>query len=219
MFSDYIMQRIEYDRKRIMTETTHGSSLYLNDAPFWYLLAQRLFRSAEGELTPLFDSLNRRSIDLGLPIVFSGIKALSWAVICRLFVLYNRQASAMKRKGYLRMVGGAKQAFEHRRFPQVAFKRLVANIAYPSSPDRTVQESIADTFLANGLTVTDEYTDSSWDDIILSRLLSDTDMMSLCDRIITPPAGLWEDTVDYYESHRPGFYYRLSFNVKSWLIS
>ena len=213
------MQRIGHGRERFMTEKKHGLPLYLNDAPFWYLLARRVYRSAEGELPSLFDSLNRRSSELELPVIFSGIKALSWAVICRLFVLYNRRASTMKRKGYLRMVGGTKRALDHRRFPLIAFKRLVANIAYPSSPDRTVKESIADTFLANGLTATEKYTDSSWDDIILSRSLADVEMMSLCDQIVTPPTGLWEDAVDYYESHRPGFFYRFSFNVKSWIIS
>ena len=214
-----VMQRIGHGRKRIMTEAAHGSLLYLNDAPFWYVLARRVSRGAEGELPPLFDLLNRRSTELGLPIVFSGIKALSWAAICRLFVLYNVQAPTMKRQGYLRMVGGAKQAFEHRRFPQIALKRLVANIAYPSSSDRSVKESIADTFLANGLTVTDEYTDSSWDDVILSRSLADTGMMSLCDQIVTPPDGLWEDVVNYYRNNRPGFFYRISFNVKTWIIT
>ncbi|MBN2255837.1 MAG: hypothetical protein JW736_09020 [Deltaproteobacteria bacterium] len=198
---------------------SNSSSPYLNDAPFWYLLARRMYGHSEEELQPLFDSLNRRSKALGLPIVFSGVKALSWAVVCRVFVFYDQRASAMGRTGYLRMVNGSKQAFSHGRFAPVAFKRLVANIAYPSSPDRTVTESIADTFLANGLTVTEEYNDSSWDDIILSRSLSDAEMMELCDRIIRPPAGLWEDVVANYGRHRPGFFSRVFFNLKSWILS
>lgn len=196
-----------------------SSSQYLNDGPFWYFLARRTYELGEKELPPLFDMLNHRSEALGLPIEFSGLKALSWAVACRLFVFYDQQATAMGRKGYLRMVSGSKQAFSHGRFAAVAFKRLVANIAYPSSPDRTVRESIADTFLANGLTVTEEYNDSSWDDIILSRSLSDAEMMELCDRIITPTAGLWEDVVANYGRHRPGFFSRAVFTFKSWILS
>jgi hypothetical protein len=202
-----------------MTQTNSLSSAYLNDAPFWYLLVRRMYALSEEELPSLFDSLNRRSESLGLPIVFSGVKALSWAVACRLFVLYDRRASVMGRTGYLRMVNGSKQAFGHGRFAAVAFKRLVANITYPSSPDRTVRESVADTFLANGLTVTEEYNDSSWDDVILSRSLADAEMMALCDRIITPPAGLWEDVVANYGRHRPGYFSRVVFNLKSWLLS
>jgi hypothetical protein len=191
---------------------------YSEDAPFWYLLARRALKRAETELGTHLDSLNRRASELGIPIKFIGDKALSWAVICQLFVLYNANASNMKRRGYLRMIRGFTKSFDHRRFPPIAFKRIIANITYPSSPERTPEESVADTFLANGLTVTEGYTDSSWDDIILSRSLGDSEMMSLCDKIVSPPPDLWKATVEYYAQNRPGFFYRLSINAKNWLV-
>jgi hypothetical protein len=191
---------------------------YISDAPFWYLLAKRVMERAQTNLPFLFESLSKRAAELELPITYGGTKSLSWAVICHLFVLYDDNASAMGRKGFLRMTAGFKRAFEPRRFPQIAIKRIVANITYPSSPDRTMKESVADTFLANGLTVTEEYNDTSWDDIILSRSIADPEMMSLCDRIVTPPSDIWESMVQYYTQHRPGFFDRLSINARNWLI-
>jgi hypothetical protein len=191
---------------------------YTSDAPFWYLLAKRVMKRAQTNLPFLFESLSKRASELELPITYGGTKSLSWAVICHLFVLYDVNAPTMGRKGFSRMTAGFKRAFEPRRFPQIAIKRIVANITYPFSPDRTIKESVADTFLANGLTVTEEYDDTSWDDIILSRSIADPEMMSLCDRIVTPPSDIWEYTVQYYTQHRPGFFYRLSFNARNWLI-
>jgi len=191
---------------------------YISDAPFWYLLAKRVMKMAQSNLPFLFESLSKRAAELELPITYGGTKSLSWAVICHLFVLYDTNAPTMGRKGFLRMKAGFKMAFQPRRFPQIAIKRIVANITYPFSPDRTIRESVADTFLANGLTVTEVYDDTSWDDIILSRSMVDPEMMSLCQRIVTPPSDIWESTIQYYTHHRPGFFYRLSMNTRNWFI-
>jgi hypothetical protein len=191
---------------------------YISDAPFWYLLAKRVMEEAQINLPFLFESLSKRASELELPITYGGTKSLSWAVICHLFMLYDANASALGRKGFLRMTAGFKRAFEPRRFPRIAIKRIVANIMYPSSPNRTIKESVTDTFLANGLTVTEKYDDTSWDEIILSRSIADSEMMSLCDRIVTPPTDIWKSTVQYYMHHRPGFFSRLSINARNWLI-
>lgn len=199
-------------------ETTINQFKYISDAPFWYLLARRVMEIAQTNLPSLFQLLSTRAAELKLPITYGGTKSLSWAVICQLFVLYDANASAMGRKNFIRMTAGFKRAFEPRHFPRVAIKRIVANITYPFSPDRTMKESVADTFLANGLTVTEKYDDTSWDDIILSRSITDQEMMSLCDQIVTPPSEIWESTVLYYTDHRPGFLDRLSMNARNWFI-
>jgi hypothetical protein len=192
---------------------------YISDAPFWYLLARRVMERAQSALPVLFESLSKRAVELKLPITYGGTKSLSWAVICQLFVLYNNNASTTGRKDFLRMTAGFKSVFEPRHFPRVAIKRIIANITYPFSSDRTMKESVADTFLANGLTVTEQYDDTSWDDIILSRSIADPEMMSLCGRIVTPPSDIWQSTVQYYTQHRPGFLDRLFVNARNWLIN
>jgi hypothetical protein len=191
---------------------------YISDAPFWYLLATRVMKRAQTNLPFLFESLSKRAAELELPITYGGTKSLSWAVICNLFLLYDANAPTMGRKSFSRMKAGFKMAFQPRRFPQIAIKRIVANITYPFSPDRTMRESVTDTFLANGLIVTEAYDDTSWDDIILSRSMVDPEMMSLCERIVTPPSDIWESTIQYYTQHRPGFFYRLSIHARNWFI-
>jgi len=192
---------------------------YKNDAPFWYMLAAEVRKKGEERLDPVFDALTRCAAGLQLPIRFGGEKSLAWAVICQLFLIYSDKTPNMARREYASMVSAFAHALTPPRFARVGMKRIIANITYPSSPNRTLGECVADTFLANGLSVTEVYDDASWDEIILSRSLSNPEMMALCQEAVTPPLGLWERVVDHYGTHRPGFFSRVSFRAKNWLSS
>ncbi len=192
---------------------------YIHDSSFWQLIAKEIRRRAENDLIPLFDSLNREMTRLDLPVTFGGQRSTLWAVMCQLFVLYDTEAPSLHRAGYLKMILGFKRALITKgRFPQIAFRRIVANISYPSAPGRTPRESITDTFLANGLTPTGGYTDSSMDALILSTCFSDPAVMSLCDQATAPPTGLWESTTAYYPAHRPDFFQRIYGDLITWIF-
>lgn len=194
------------------------SPVYSKDTQFWELLALRAKDGAEVRLVPLFDALTLQAARLELPVTFGGLKSISWALICQLFALYQEELPTAKRTVYLRMIAGYKRGFQPSRFAPVAIRRIVANISYPSSPGRTVRESIADTFLANGLSVTDQYDDTSLDEVILSRSFADPTMMKLCDRVVTPPAGVWDQAVVAYGQQRPGFLRRFSSDIHHWIF-
>lgn len=192
---------------------------YIDDSSFWYLIAKEVRRRAESDLTPLLDSLNREMTRLELPVTFGGQRSTLWAVMCQLFVLYDSQARSLNRVGYLKMMLGFKRALTTQsHFPQVAFRRIVANISYPSAPGRTIRQSIADTFLANGLSPAEGYTDSSMDAHILSTGFSDPAVMSLCDQAITPPAGVWEGTAASYPANRPDLLQRVYDDLITWIF-
>jgi len=195
------------------------SITFEHDAPFWHLIAVRVFENGEATLPALFDALTQRAGELGLPIAFGDRKSISWAVICRLFLLFNTKVPGLDRKGYGRMIAAFKRVFTPGRFVSLGMKRIVANITYPSSPHRTMKESVADTFLANGLNVTDKYDGAAWDEIILNKSLADPAMMSLCDQVVTPPPGLWNEVNALYAANRPGYLSRLTFNMRNWLVS
>ncbi|MBW2560973.1 MAG: hypothetical protein JRE40_08975, partial [Deltaproteobacteria bacterium] len=106
---------------------------YIEDSSFWQLIAKEVRRGAENDLIPLFDSLNREMIRLELPVTFGGQRSTLWAVMCQLFVLYDSKTPSLTRAGYLKMMLGFKRTLiAQGRFPQVAFRRIVANISYPS---------------------------------------------------------------------------------------
>jgi len=192
---------------------------HINDSSFWHLIAKEIRRQAENDLIPLSDSLNREVARLELPVTFGGHRSTAWAVMCQLFVIYNTEAPSLNRAGYLKMILGFKRSFVTQgRFPEIAFRRIVANISYPSSPGRTTRESVTDTFLANGLSPTDGYTDSSMDAHILSTCFSDPAVMSLCERATTPPAGVWTDATAWYPQHRPGLLERISGDITTWIF-
>jgi len=192
---------------------------YINDSSFWHLIAKEVRRRAENDLIPLFDSLNRQITRLDLPVTFGGRRSTLWAVMCQLFILYDSKALSLNRAGYLKMMLGFKRGLiTQGRFPEIAFRRIVANISYPSAPGRTIRQSIADTFLANGLSPTGGYTDSSMDARILSTCFYDTAVMSLCDQATTPPAGLWESTTAYYPARRPDFFQRIYGDIITWIF-
>jgi len=192
---------------------------YTSDSSFWQLIAKEIQQRAENDLSPPFDSLNREMTRLDLPVTFGGRRSTAWAVMCQLFVLYDSKTPSLNRAGYLKMMLGFKRELSTQgHFPQVAFRRIVANISYPSSPGRTTRESITDTFLANGLSPTGEYTDSSMDARILSTCFSDPAVMSLCDQATAPPVGLWERITTSYPAHRPDLFQRIYGDIITWIF-
>lgn len=179
-----------------------------NDAPFWYLLAGESLRRGEPDLEPLFRKLTDRAGKLGLPITYGGRKSLYWAVSGRLYLLYERHAPDLTRSGFRHMIRGFQCVFTPPIFSQAAIGRILANIASPASPGRSLAETVADTFLANGLSVTNQYRGEESDGWILETSLGDEDMTALSLQAVTPPAGIWEQVTAFYEKNRPGWVYR-----------
>ena len=193
---------------------------YMNDSAFWYLLAVRVWEKAKVDLVPIFDSLNQRAAQLGLPITYGGEKSLSWAAICQLFVLSRSKTPSLSKMGFSQMTLGCGHAFTPNNFPRMGFERILGNISSPSFPGRTFAESVADTFLANGLRLINESEiDPSMDTIVLSECLSDPTMLSLGRKTVTSPSGLWESVTQDYSKRRPGFFRRMFTHVNSWLFN
>ena len=182
---------------------------YVEDAPFWYLLAGESLRRGNPELEPLFQKLTDRSKELGLPVTYGGRKSLYWAVSGRLYLLYESHAPDLDRSGFRNMVRGLQCAFTPNLFPKAAIGRILANIASPSSLGRSMTDTVADTFIANGLSVTEAYEGTESDEWILKTSLGDEGMMALSLKAVTPSGDLWGEVTAFYEKNRPGFYYRL----------
>ncbi|HPQ60513.1 MAG TPA: hypothetical protein PLR43_03225 [Syntrophales bacterium] len=182
---------------------------YVQDAPFWYLLAGEVLRRGEGALAPLFQKLTDRAGELGLPIVYQGRKSLYWAVAGRLYLYYEFRVPDLDRPGFRHMIRGLQCAFTPPVFAQAAIGRILANIASPSSPNRSVAETVADTFMANGMSVTEDYGGTESDGWILKACLGDETIMALSTQAVTPPEGLWDQVAAFYGENRPGWYYRL----------
>lgn len=201
--------------KTMMSEGYDGR--FAGESQFWETVASLLKESSEEELPPLFDALTRRSAELGLPMTFGGARAEGWAFVCRMFSIYQERMASAGRRGYKAMTAGTKRA-ANARFAAGAFKRIAANITYPSSPGRAIKDSVADTFLANGLVVTEGYEGPSMDGTILSASLADDVMMNLCRRVVTPPPGVWEDAERSYPSRRPGLVARYALDLYFWIF-
>jgi len=196
-----------------------NSFKYTSDSPFWYLLAVRVWEKAQVGLVPIFDSLNRRAAELELPITYGQHKSLSWAVVCQLFMLGRTKTPSLNKWAFWQMMLGFEHAFTPKTFPRVGFNRILGNISSPSFPGRTFEESVADTFLANGLTLTNESEiDPSMDTIILSECLSDSVMLFLGRKTVMPPFHLWEAVIKDYSNRRPGFFRRMFTNTNRWLF-
>jgi len=198
---------------------SNRSFTYAKDSQFWELVARAVTHRGESALPPLFEALSAKSLEQDIPVTFGGVKSLSWARICQIFLLYQDRMPAFGRKEYLAMIAGSKRVFRPSHFARIAVRRIVANISYPSSPGRTMKESVADTFLANGLTVTEGYEGSSMDGLILSRALADIGIMALCDRVVTPPSDLWSEVAAAYGKRRKGIIQRKWEDLWFWIFN
>lgn len=207
--------RADEDEKTVMSERSDGR--YAGESQFWETVASLIRESGDEEFPPLFDALTRRSAELGLPMTFGGARTDGWAFVCRMFHVYQERMASVGRRGYTAMTAGTRRAV-NARFAAGAFKRIAANITYPSSPGRAIKDSVADTFLANGLVVTEGYEGPSMDGTILSVSLADDVMMDLCRRAVTPPPGVWADAERSYPSRRPGLAARYVLDLYFWIF-
>jgi len=177
---------------------------HARESQFWYFLARRA-AAADRALPRVFNALTVRAGELGLPIVYKPRHAAAWAVICQLFVLTQPIAPALRRFGFNMMLTAFEGVLGPQGFPRMAFERILGNIQSPSFPDRSRDQSVVDSFLANGLRLVDESRISpSMDSAILETCLADEEMCTLGAEVCQPPSNLLEDTVSEYKRRRPG---------------
>jgi hypothetical protein len=192
---------------------------YASESPFWYFLAHRAADTAHQTLPPILDGLNERARELELPIVYKLPHALTWAVACQLFIITQPRSDSLGRMGFGVMLAGLNRVLAPEGFAEVAFKRILGNIESPSFPGRKRDDSIVDTFLANGLKLVDEEAvDPSLDHVILAACLSDETMLSLGRDACRPPSELWDSSVAEYSRRRPGVLRRMFTDPNKWLF-
>jgi hypothetical protein len=191
---------------------------YAKDTQFWEMLSWEVGKRGTQTLGSDFEALNLKVSERNLPVIFGGLKSYSWAAVCQIFLIYQDHMNELGRNEYLSMLAGAKRVFRTASFVRLAIRRIVANVATPSTAGRTMRQSVADTFFANGLTVTEDYKGPSMDAHILSQALDDTQIMHLCDLIVSPPLGIWEAVTGQYAKNRPSLLYRKSKDLYSWIF-
>lgn len=194
---------------------------YCNESPFWYFLAHQALAEYEPASVGHFAALSARMEELEVPVWYGGRKSLAWAVVCRLFNLTHQRAGTVvpSRYAYSMMHLGFSRAVGVKRFSDEAFQRTLGNIREPAFEGRTPEESTADTFLANGLNLTDpEGIPQAFDNAILTVVLSDSTTCELGAQIVRPSEDLWRETVDQYQERRPGVLRRQFTRPDSWLF-
>ncbi len=192
---------------------------YASESPFWYFLAQRAADPAHRTLPSILDGLNERARELELPIDYKVPHALTWAVACQLFIITQPRSDSLGRMGFRVMLAGFDRVLAPKGFVEIAFKRILGNIESPSFPGRERDDSIVDTFLANGLKLVDEEdVDPSIDHVILAACLSDETMLSIGRAACLPPSELWDSTVTEYSRKRPGALRRMFTDPNKWLF-
>jgi hypothetical protein len=192
---------------------------YASESPFWYFLAHRAADPAHRTLPSILDGLNERARELELPIVYKVPHALTWAVACQLFIITQPRSDILGRIGFGVMLAGFDRVLAPKGFVEIAFKRILGNIESPSFPGRERDDSIVDTFLANGLKLVDEEAvDRSLDHVILAACLSDDTMLSIGRDACRPPFELWDSSVTEYSRRRPGAFRRMFADPNKWLF-
>lgn len=192
---------------------------YGSESPYWYFLAHRAAADAEATLSDCFVRLNRRASELALPIAYGGPHATAWAVLCRLFNDAQSRAAHLDRLAFSVMKIGLARVFGPKDFVATAFYKLLHNIQDPAFPWRSRDDSVVDTFLANGLKLVDERAiDPSDDARTMSACVVDMQMHSTGECACRPSPTLWDDTVNRYAQRRPGWVRRQLSDPNRWLF-
>ena len=189
---------------------------YKTESSFWYLLAQETAEANAVHLAAALLALNRSVQEGELPVRYEDPKARSWALACYLFEFGQGFSQELGQIGYSQMVRGFDHYLGTRGFVQHAYSLINANIRSPASPERERDESIADTFLINGLTLTVQLP-GALDGTLMERILGDDGLLFLGMQATALPFDASESSVRVYAAHRPGFLRRMLTDPRSWL--
>ncbi|MCH8240253.1 MAG: hypothetical protein IIB62_09430, partial [Proteobacteria bacterium] len=129
---------------------------FLRESSFWYFLAHRALEHSSDTLVSALGILEDRATELALPIHYPREHASAWAVLLQLFEIAGPYREVAGRWGYEMMLVGFDHVFGPKGFSEEALSRLLGNFRSPALPDRTRDETIVDTFLANAMKLTDE---------------------------------------------------------------
>lgn len=192
---------------------------FMRESPFWYFLARRSLGLSSNNLSRVLESLEQRAAHLSLPIHYPREHASSWAVLLQLFQVAEPYRQAGGRFGYEMMLAGFNHVFGPEEFAKEVLSRLLGNLRSPAFPDRTRDETIVDTFLANAMKlINEDDVDPGDDAIILQSCLTDGIMFNLGSEAVRPPGQFWETMSAEYRRRRPGFIRRQFSDPNSWLF-
>lgn len=193
---------------------------FMRESTFWYFLAHRALDASSRSLGRVLASLDHRAKELSLPIHYPSQHATAWAVLLQLFAIASPYRESGGRFGFEMMITGFDHVFAPKGFAKVVLERSLGNLQSPALPERTHDETIVDTFLANGMKLIDEKAvDPGYDGVILQSCLTDRIMVGLGREAVRPPAGLWAETIAEYRRRRPRFVRRQFSNPNKWLFN
>lgn len=193
---------------------------FTRESTFWYFLAHRALDASSRVLGRVLASLDHRAKELSLPVHYPSQHATSWAVLLQLFAVASPHRGVGGRFGFEMMLAGFDRVFAPKGFAKVVLERSLGNLQSPALPGRTHEETIADTFLANGMKLIDEkLVPSGLDGVILQSCLTDRIMFGLGKEAVRPPACLWAETAAEYGRRRPGFFRRQFTDPNKWLFT
>jgi len=193
---------------------------FSSESAFWHLLARRVERESARSLPDLFAALNGRAVALRLPVAYSPPHATAWAVLCRLFLLTNDGDDTLDRKGFAAMKAGFSRVLRPEAFTSGALERILKNIDAPAVLGRTLEESVADTFLvkAAATTLVEGRDLPAGDPAVLAECVQDRVMCALAADVCRVRAAAWDEAVVEYARRRPGWVKRRFSDPRTWLF-
>ena len=196
-----------------------SAETFMRESTFWYFLAHRALEQSSGPLSRVIASLDQRAKELSLPIHYPAQHATAWAVLLQLFAVAAPYRESAGRFGFEMMLAGFDRVFAPKGFAKVVLERSLGNLQTPALPGRTNDETVVDTFLANGMKLIDErQVDRADDASILQACLTDRIMFGLGKEAVRSPSSLWVDTCNEYGRRRPGFLRRQFSDANRWLF-
>lgn len=190
---------------------------HLSEWPFWCLLATRTAGTAGETLPQVLAELSGHSRRLGIPAVYDNAKGTIWAHICRIYVMARMNARDSGKLGYAHQIFGIGRAFGSPRFTKIAFSKIKKQVLAPAFEDRTFRGSVADAFLVNSASpaLTGVLPRPLEKDII-ALAFPDAAMAEAGGQAVTPPDGLWEETVAQYYQRRAGYLRTMFSSARNW---
>lgn len=197
---------------------------FTKESTFWYYLCRRTWDAVSKQIDDAIALMNIRAREEGLPLEWTREAAISWATVCRMYLMLRVHLPAMSRWEFTSFRQGGSAAMSPRQCFHDALSRAIGNINGPALANREPVDSLADTFALGSVRYSgprvssDPTVDVLSQEPLMAWMVTDEHVHKSALFAVLSEDGFWDAGLEDYAKKRPGWFRRTFTDANKWLF-
>ena len=200
------------------------ATAFSKESTFWYYLCRRTWDAVSKQMDDPVALMNIRAREEGLPLEWTRDAAISWATVCRMYLMLMGHIRKFSRWEFTCFRQGGSAAMSPPQFFHDAMDRAIGNIRKPAFADREPVDSLADTFALGSVRYglprfpAEVETEARLQEPLMGWIVTDEHVHKAALLAVLPEDGFWDDCLEDYAKKRPGWFRRTFTDSNKWLF-